>query len=477
MAPLHFTIQDFSPLISYSSNWSEGSNLDQIIPTDYCGTFWFTDVSNAAASFTFTGTGISIFGSQRTNHGNYSVQLDDGPVLLFEGYHNPDIFRQSLWSTSNLQFKEHTVKITNVPINTRNMLDIDYITVERMVGPDDGDVYEHKLDDTSGSIQYTPSGSWTLTEAATAGFNGTMHRAAAVNATMAITFNGCCLEVHGRSDGFKYSVTLDNEKPKLYEGLHMESNGSQEDLNTVLYFVDGLPVNVTHKLTLQIIEASEERPFNFDYVVLQTSVPRNVLMGPSNQSSTGAAQGSPKLHLIGAVIGGVVGGFIILSLIFVRCFFNPWQCSRQKTKKRKHGKGTDTLTASFAFTSVTPSIPSPVREFPPGHRFPTGSGSREVARRPPPRQSRANEDRPYDDTNSINSNFLDLKPPSSGKQRNQDVPILRLPGLNPKTPSKPLGIPADSERGSSDSERGSSDSKRGSSDSQAVIDLKADPIS
>jgi hypothetical protein len=76
------------------------------------GTFHFTFTSNAAASITFNGTGASLYGAKRGNHGPYIVDLDGTPTTL-DGHASSDLFNQTLFSSSGLTSGTHNINLTN----------------------------------------------------------------------------------------------------------------------------------------------------------------------------------------------------------------------------------------------------------------------------------------------------------------------------------------------------------------------------
>ncbi|KAG8840552.1 hypothetical protein FRB91_005945, partial [Serendipita sp. 411] len=124
------TVHSYSPVVTYSpggawqtvsSNDTNGFALYQHDNDDYMT----TNTTNATAEFSFTGTGVWIFGKRGTNHGEYLVTLD--------GISNPSNrnttppFRSLLFGTNDLPFGEHIVHITNSPSDGSLVnLDIDY---------------------------------------------------------------------------------------------------------------------------------------------------------------------------------------------------------------------------------------------------------------------------------------------------------------------------------------------------------------
>jgi hypothetical protein len=143
------TIEDNSPIISYSAGWRAGHSLDDklanlwiifsivfvntqdLLPTSsppwyrYSqSSFTATTVDGASAIFTFNGTDVEIFGARRENHGSYHVKLDNTSYPPFSGNASPATFQQPLFTASNLNQGAHTVTLTN---QGNTFLDIDFV--------------------------------------------------------------------------------------------------------------------------------------------------------------------------------------------------------------------------------------------------------------------------------------------------------------------------------------------------------------
>ncbi|KIJ40956.1 hypothetical protein M422DRAFT_139647, partial [Sphaerobolus stellatus SS14] len=51
--------------------------------------------------------------AKRSNHGNYSIQLDDFPFVIMDGFASPDMFNQPLFATTDLSYTNHSITIKN----------------------------------------------------------------------------------------------------------------------------------------------------------------------------------------------------------------------------------------------------------------------------------------------------------------------------------------------------------------------------
>ena len=82
-----------------------------------------TNKAGSTATINFNGTGISIFGAKRANHGLYKVNLDGQDQEQRNGS-DKDTFQFALWDTKGLSQGFHTAVITNLE---DKFLDIDFV--------------------------------------------------------------------------------------------------------------------------------------------------------------------------------------------------------------------------------------------------------------------------------------------------------------------------------------------------------------
>ena len=76
------------------------------------------------------------YSSLGDNHGEYTVQLDNGTPIVMNGFHQPDLFNQSLWAVEKLEYQNHTITVTNLPTDSQhNAFDIEYISVKGCANP------------------------------------------------------------------------------------------------------------------------------------------------------------------------------------------------------------------------------------------------------------------------------------------------------------------------------------------------------
>ena len=114
---------------------------------DNNGTWRFTDLLSADASFNFKGTSVWIYGAKRNNHGGYSIDFDgqdyppydgqDDPAFdgqahpTFDGFNDGGLFQQVLFSAVELDnTKPHSLSILNAYSDrARPYLDVDSVSI------------------------------------------------------------------------------------------------------------------------------------------------------------------------------------------------------------------------------------------------------------------------------------------------------------------------------------------------------------
>lgn len=92
-----------------------------------------TNQTGSAASFTFNGTSVWLYGSKGTSNGAYNVILDDQPTtagFIGTGFSDEDQFQQVLFEATGLDAnKTHQLTILNVGTDSgANSLVIDFVS-------------------------------------------------------------------------------------------------------------------------------------------------------------------------------------------------------------------------------------------------------------------------------------------------------------------------------------------------------------
>lgn len=201
--------------------------------------------------FTFTGTGVWLYGAFSTNHDGYSITLDDQALGPFNGFRQTFIPRQVLFGLNGLTQAEHTLVFTNAP-TTSNLnnwfLDVDYIIYETQVVANSTPVTTILEDSNSTVWAYSPSSSWTAVTNSQF-HNGDGHQAATPGASATATFDGQSVTVFGLigPDQGNYTVQVDNGPTTTFNAAY-----PTEKVQVPLAAVDGLTQG-PHNITLTVI--------------------------------------------------------------------------------------------------------------------------------------------------------------------------------------------------------------------------------
>lgn len=73
----------------------------------------------------FNGTGVSLYGAKRSNHGLYTVNMDGADSIQANGSSSTSFFQQTLYASNNLTLGYHSVTLENME---PNYVDIDYVS-------------------------------------------------------------------------------------------------------------------------------------------------------------------------------------------------------------------------------------------------------------------------------------------------------------------------------------------------------------
>ncbi|KAF8800280.1 hypothetical protein BYT27DRAFT_7118036 [Phlegmacium glaucopus] len=217
MPTLITTIEDFSPVISYSgtggNDWTSGTSNDSSIDKYSDSSFTVTQVANASVSFTFYGTGVQLYGAQRADHGSYQVTIDSHTYSPANGKVNgtEEVFQTQLFQTAALQNGLH--KVTMVNLGTTK-LDLDFITWQTPIGEDSESLLSYTIQDSDSSFKYTPASAWTTSPPNIGMFNGgSGHVTSTAGAFVEYSFKvSAAVAIFGpvSPQGAPYSVRLDN---------------------------------------------------------------------------------------------------------------------------------------------------------------------------------------------------------------------------------------------------------------------------
>jgi len=294
MPEYNVTVKDVSPLISYSSGWSDGSG--DAAASSYTGSrFHATQAADAHATLTFYGTACYFVGAKRTNHGRFTVTLDNATTPLDGNTPPPDQFQQTLFSKAGLPLANHTLTITNGD-TAGQFVDIDYLVFTTGDGKSDAPT-NSTFDDTDTRITYSGT-DWTLQSnsiAASQYHNNTFHTTTKGNAQANISFEGNAAYVFGgtgKTHG-PYTVSVDNGPPVGLNGTTI----TQENFQVLLYYTGTLASGTHH---LVVTNMQDGQSLDVDFVSSVTFA--DSISAPASSSNP---RGTAKTPVIAGTISGV----------------------------------------------------------------------------------------------------------------------------------------------------------------------------
>ncbi|KAJ7497268.1 hypothetical protein FB451DRAFT_1018259 [Mycena latifolia] len=211
MPQFNTTIEDYSPLITYSSDWRAGTSADSLADLYSDSSFTLTQSDGASASFVYNGTSFTIFGSMRGNHGFFQVTIDGTTLPPTNGKSaDPGQFQVPLFSSPSLAQGLHTVSLTN---QGTTFVDIDFITWQSSVGADDEQLLVNTVQDSDPSFVYAPANFWGTNLPSIGTYSGSSgHGTASPGAFMTYTFQvGDGVSLYGPvgPQGSPFTVSLD----------------------------------------------------------------------------------------------------------------------------------------------------------------------------------------------------------------------------------------------------------------------------
>ena len=86
--------------------------------------FTLTQTSGSTMNLAFNGTGVSLVGAMRGNHGLYTVTVDGTQSASMNGSASTNLFNQTLFEDNSLQNGTHTLVLEN---QQSDFVDIDYV--------------------------------------------------------------------------------------------------------------------------------------------------------------------------------------------------------------------------------------------------------------------------------------------------------------------------------------------------------------
>ncbi|EJD42605.1 hypothetical protein AURDEDRAFT_126404 [Auricularia subglabra TFB-10046 SS5] len=262
-------LDDLSPVIRYQPDaWHTGQASKDPQGSLYSdgGTFMTTHTSGASASIAWNGTGITVYGAKRPNHGDYTVSLDGAKPRKFSGRTKPGQFGVPLFKESDLVNGPHTIAITDA---SSSYLDIDWVEIDTEVG----ETATRLEDGDATSFKYSPQPAWQTTSSHFTSFSGKSG-----HSSVEITFHGDAIDVFGLvcPECGSFSVRVDGA---AIEGTFSTQSAAWTKPQTMLYFARNLGEG-THRVELT---SEDSGMLAIDYAVTHSQVPSGT--GPGDNGA------------------------------------------------------------------------------------------------------------------------------------------------------------------------------------------------
>ncbi|KAJ3724847.1 hypothetical protein C8R42DRAFT_662755 [Lentinula raphanica] len=344
MASFNLTVEDSSPLISYSpaGAWSDSPSNDTLLSSYSGSSYHTTSTQGATATITFTGTAITIFGGHRPNYGTYEISVDGQDVVASESSAGQDEFQQLMGTISGLSNGQHTAVVTS---STSSPIDIDYVDIQTQVGAVGSQLTKSTIDDTDPSFVYSPASEWSVNDKDYF-LNDTLHYTSSPGASAAVTFSGDTVALYGTisQDHADIQLSLDGQNVTFGAG----ANGFASTLHSqiLLYYAQGLG-STQHTLTVSADPQSGTGPFiDVDAIVVYSSTDSGSTTSSSKPTSTNAERNAtssgklPTKAMVGVIVGSILGFLLLLALVF---FLLRWRRRRRQDRDASQSPLTPTL--------------------------------------------------------------------------------------------------------------------------------------
>ncbi|WRT70266.1 uncharacterized protein IL334_007261 [Kwoniella shivajii] len=374
---MNIRIDDASPQIKYfqSDTLNEGWVVEHTPTSKYSdrltgkysestfhGTFSELSIGDYM-EYRFNGTGITLYGGKRPNHGVYGVKIDNTTEERYDGK-GSDTFQEILYSKMGLdEHVEHVVRMANYPSATPQRkgglwVDLDYIEITHTIP---STMYTSYIDDASPLVTYEEG--WISYGYGTGGYyNLTDHMSSTIGSSMQVGFNGTSIQLFGgiNNDHAEYSISVDGGVEQVYN-----ANNWEMVFQIPLYTASGL-VKGEHTIQMTNRGLSGQNVIGIDYAIFNSSVnppeagsdgiqattasSAGLPFSTTSSSSVGDGDGNDRTHVqsgssklnVAALSGGVAGGIVLLALLIVLLIWfykRRKQVQQEETIDQYHSEG------------------------------------------------------------------------------------------------------------------------------------------
>ncbi|OCB84722.1 hypothetical protein A7U60_g8246 [Sanghuangporus baumii] len=301
----NFTLDDTSPIFQYSppsdeSDASKGWTIAHNAGTR--STYHTTRMANASLSFSFHGTGVTLFGS---SNASYEAYLDGQNAPL------PSSDENTLFQSNCSELREYQVYLKVLSATENQVLQFDYATLtSNVLGRSRyPEISMHSDDDVMKA-----HGTWHRKNQNNrfpliSNPNVTVRATNSPGDNMSFSVRGRAVAIYGpvnASSGL-FSVMQENDD-------HVVTASSSTPINeTVLFYKDGLSESNTTTLHLTNLGNGETT-----FCVSRVQVfAFNSTNGTSSAWTSSSTARSHRTALIGAIVGSIIGVVILAAIIVI----------------------------------------------------------------------------------------------------------------------------------------------------------------
>ncbi|KIM22514.1 hypothetical protein M408DRAFT_332890 [Serendipita vermifera MAFF 305830] len=337
-------VDDANSGIAYNGSWTTQAFV-WANSNEYASTVHRAGAAGDQLSYTFFGTGISVYGTIDTPSTkglpSATFSIDGAPSTALNSTGSLVIDNRGIVTSHVLLYKStslakgsHTITVkTGTPANATAQFYFDYFAVSTGSDSTSGDVL---VDDRDSSIVY--SGPW-VDNGISAEYLGTTRQSpgTANGGTATFRFNGTGITVIGttaQSSGASSVAQIGFDIDGVRNNTFTGPENAQAILHTPFFQVSGLANDKEHTITMNTLTPNV---WFLDFMVYKTENSAIAGGGPAPGASGGGGSGPSTGAIAGGVIAAVIGVLAIAGIIFIFIRRRRMSCEDDSDQERVQG--------------------------------------------------------------------------------------------------------------------------------------------
>ena len=243
----------------YDTHWGTATGVSDL----YQGTAHWSNTTGGTATYTFTGTGATIWGVKDHDQGIAAFSVDGGPVTYADDYASTRTAQAPLWSSSGLAPGTHTITIANTGTKNTSSANVtvalDYATVTPNITTIDDST-------TTGTNSFAYGSNWSTSNVTTDLYNGTAQWNGTGGSTASLTFNGTGAVIYGVKDHDQGIATYSVDGGTAHS---VDDYSAHRVPGASLFTVSGL-TSGTHTITITVTGTKNSASSN-DIIALDSA--------------------------------------------------------------------------------------------------------------------------------------------------------------------------------------------------------------